>query len=173
MSFRDLDDFLVVTPIKLPIKGKDYQFPGSISARSGLLLQRIAAAAERAKADILDGKTSTLDLAAEVLNDEEETDLRSEVMGGTEQLMADDGLTTAHTTHVFRTLLTWHMAGPEAAAVAWERQGEAPAPNRATRRASKGSASTTRKRASTSGTTTRAPAKATGRRGASSSSAGA
>jgi hypothetical protein len=173
VSFRDLDEFLLDRPIELPIRGKTYQFPGSIPARSGLLLQRIAAAAEKAQTEIVEGRISTLDLAAEVLSNEEETDLRGEIMGATELEMAKDGLSTAHTTHVFRTLITWHMAGPEAAEVAWERQGEAQAPNRATRRASKASASSTRKRASTSGTTTRTPAKATARRGATSSSTGA
>jgi hypothetical protein len=137
-AFRDLDEILVDKPIGLPIKGKMYEFPGSIPARTGLMLQRIAAAAQKAK------NAGPTELAEEVLSDEEEIDLRGELMGSTEVEMARDGLTTAHTSHVFQTLLIWHMAGEEAAAQAWESLGKAPAPNRAQRRASKGSASTTK-----------------------------
>lgn len=154
MPFDDLDDFLVVQPIRLPIRGKTYEFPGSISARTGLMLQRLTAEADKVR----DGSTEPTDLAAEVLNDEEEIDLRAEVLGDTERQMAADGLSTAHVRHVFQTLLVWHMAGQEAAEKAWHTLGEAQAPNRAERRAaSKDSASTTRSRASTSGTTTRRP----------------
>lgn len=154
MAFDDLDGFLVVQPIRLPIRGKTYEFPGSIPARTGLLLQRLAAEADRARS----GDTEPADLATEVLSDDEEVDLRGEIMGKAEQEMADDGLTTAHTRHVFQTLLVWHMAGPEAAERAWRTLGEAKPPNRAERRAaSKGSASTTRSPGSGSGTTTRRP----------------
>jgi len=51
-AFRDLDEFLVVEPIELPIKGKVYSFPGEISARAWLLLQTVAErmqAAQRAE----------------------------------------------------------------------------------------------------------------------------
>lgn len=147
-AFRDLDEILVDKPVRLPIKGKTYEFPGSIPARTGLMLQRIAAAAHKAK------NASPTDLAEEVLSDEEEIDLRGELMGSTEVEMARDGLTTAHTSHVFQTLLIWHMAGEEAAAAAWESLGKVQVPNRAARRASRGSASTTRSPASTSTTTT-------------------
>lgn len=150
MSFEDLDSFLVVQPVKLPIKGKTYEFPGAIPARTGLMLQRMAAAAEKAKGD-----GAAADLAAEILDDDEEFNLRADVMGDGEKAMADDGLTSAHVKHVFQTLLVWHMAGREAAEKAWRDLGEAPAPNRAARRGSKDSASTTKPRASTSGTTTR------------------
>jgi hypothetical protein len=171
MSLRDLDEFLLDKPIELPIRGKLYRFPGSISATSGLLLQRLAATVEQAVADGAANVNGTA-LAMEVLNDGQEKNLREEVMGDTEAQMAADGLSTAHTDHVFKTLLTWHMAGPEAGEAAWEHQGEAPAPNRETRRkASKGSASTTKRPASTSGTSTPAP-KATTSAGPDSSSSG-
>jgi hypothetical protein len=160
-AFRDLDEFLIDEPIRLPIRGKTYEFPGSIPARTGLLLQRLGAAAEKASASIKAGTANATELAAEVFSDSEETDLRAEMMGDTEQQMADDGLTTAHTTHVFRTLMVWHMAGEEAAMKAWEAVGPQPAPNRAARRASKASATTTRRPASTSGTSTPTPGSAT------------
>jgi hypothetical protein len=161
-AFRDLDEFLIDEPIRLPIRGKTYSFPGSIPARTGLLLQRLGVAAEKAKQDIKAGAADPTALAAEVFSDSEETDLRGEIMGATEQEMADDGLTTAHTTHVFRTLMVWHMAGEDAAMKAWEAVGPQPAPNRAARRAaSKASATTTKRPASTSGTST--PTSATGK----------
>lgn len=161
-TFRDLDLILVDKPIRLPIRGKTYEFPGNISARTGLLLERLGAEAQKAKLDVDSGKADPAALAAEVFSDTEELDLRREVMGDTEAEMARDGLTTGHVRHVFQTLLVWHMTGEEAAAKAWESLGEAPAPNRAARRGSKGSASTTKRRASTSGTTTRTRKPATG-----------
>jgi hypothetical protein len=158
-QFRDLDEFLVDEPIRLPIRGKTYSFPGSIPARTGLLLQRLGAAADKARTSIKAGAANPAELAAEVFSDSEETDLRAEIMGPAEQEMADDGLTTAHTSHVFRTLMVWHMAGEEAAMKAWEAVGPQAAPNRAARRAaSKASGSTTKRRASTSGTSTPTPA---------------
>ncbi len=175
MGFRDLDEFLVVTPIELPIGGKTYQFPGSVSAHTGLVLQRILSAAEDASEDLRAGRVTGTEIAEQILLDDvQEGDIRAELMGDGEAQMAADGLSTAHTSHVFNTLLVWHTAGPEAAEAAWERLGEAPAPNRETRRqASKGSASTTRRPGSTTGTSTRAPAKAaTARAGRSSSATG-
>lgn len=147
-AFRDLDDILVDKPIRLPVKGKTYEFPGSIPGRTALMLQRLAAAADKAHRK---DNTDASALAQEVFSDSEELDLQAEVMGDGQTAMAADGLTSAHINHVFRTLLVWHMSGEEAAAKAWESLGEAPAPNRAARRAT---ASTTRSRASTSGTTT-------------------
>ena len=32
MSFKDLSDFFEIAPKRLPIRGKTYEFPGSISA---------------------------------------------------------------------------------------------------------------------------------------------
>lgn len=154
-TFADLDGILVVTPIRLPIRGKTYEFPGTITARAGLLLHRMSIAAEKAQADVKAGKVKAADLAKEALSDGEEIDLRAEVMGDVEREMADDGLTSAHVHHVFQTLLVWHMAGEKAAEKAWVELGEVQAPNRAARRASKGSASTTKRPASTSGTSTR------------------
>lgn len=174
-AFRDLDEFLTTPPIELPIGGRLYEFPGSISARSGLMLQRILSAAEEASEGIRDGSVRAADLAEQVLlDDDTEHDLRAEIMGDGEQQMAADGLTTAHTTHVFNTLLVWHTAGPEAAQAAWEHMGEAQAPNRAARRqASKAAATSTRSPASTSGTSTGArTAAATSPRGARSSGTG-
>jgi hypothetical protein len=154
-QFRDLDEFLVDRPIELPIRGKTYRFPGSVSARTGLLLQRMGASADVARRSGQDGTAAASEVFdAELLDDDREKDLRREIMGDGEAEMARDGLTTAHTEHVFRTLIVWHMAGEEAALKAWERLGNVQAPNRETRRqASKASGTSTRRRASTAGTT--------------------
>lgn len=156
-QFRDLDEFLVDEPIRLPIRGKTYEFPGSIPARTGLLLQRMGAMAEQARqAGAGPAGLAKAAMEAEVLDDQAEMDLRRELMGDTEAEMARDGLTTAHTAHVFRTLMVWHMAGEEAAMYAWERQGNSSTPNRETRRrASKASGTSSRSAASTAGTTAR------------------
>jgi hypothetical protein len=170
-GFRDLDDLLAESggdrPIELPIRGKVYAFPSSISARSGLLLARMAAVAQAEQS----GGKAAPDPDLELLSDGEEVDLRAEMMGATEVEMARDGLTTAHTRVVFMTLLTWHLAGEEAALAAWESAGKAPA-NRATRRARSAAASTTRKRGSTSGTTLVAVKSAPASRGRRSSTTG-
>lgn len=166
-TFRDLDEILVDKPIRLPVKGKTYEFPGSIPGRTALMLQRLTSAADKA---VREGGADAAELAQEVFSDSEEVDLRSQVMGTGEAAMAADGLTSAHTNHVFRTLLVWHMSGEEAAAKAWESLGEAQAPNRAARRAT---ASTTRSRASTSGTTTPPRKRAAASPGRKSSSTGA
>jgi hypothetical protein len=143
-AFRDLDEFLVDQPIELPIRGKNYRFPGSISARTGLLLQRMGAKADEARrAGQGPAELASAAMDAEVLDDETELDLRRELMGDTEAEMARDGLTTAHTGHVFRTLIVWHMAGEEAALAAWTALGNVQAPNReARRKASKASGTT-------------------------------
>lgn len=154
-QFRDLDEFLVDQPIRLPIRGKTYEFPGSIPARTGLLLQRMGAKADEARrAGQGPEGLAAAAMEAEVLDDEAEMDLRRELMGDTEVEMARDGLSTAHTSHVFRTLIVWHMAGEEAALAAWTALGNVKAPNRETRRrASKASGTSTRSAASTAGTT--------------------
>jgi hypothetical protein len=152
-QFRDLDEFLVDEPIELPIRGKTYRFPGSVSARTGLLLQRMGASADQARRAGKSGTAAASDVFdAELLDDDTESDLRREIMGDAEAKMAKDGLTTAHTEHVFRTLIVWHMAGEDAALLAWERLGNVQAPNREARRGSKASGTSTRSPASTTGT---------------------
>lgn len=159
MTFRDLDDFLVVRPIELPIRGKTYQFPGTITARAGLLLQRITAA--------VGGEASE----AQAVLDGAEASLREEILGDTEAQMVEDGLTAAHVNHVLQTLMVWHMAGPEAAEAAWEQMAADPQePNRAERRAATAKKSN-RSPASPAGSTSRRKPPAA-RRGEPSSSTG-
>lgn len=152
-DWQDLDDFLVISPIRLPIGGKTYSFPGSLSGRSGLLLQRIGAASAKAALRAKTG-TKVQEMSDELLSDAQEIDLRTEIMGDTEAELIADDVPAVKITHVFRTLMTWHMAGEAAAKEAWTSLGEAPAPSRAARRASRESAKSTRSQGSTSTTST-------------------
>lgn len=151
MPFRDLDEFLVVPTFDLPIRGKTYRFPGTISAKAGLMLQRLELTAAKA-----DGVEDAQQQALAELDPEQPIDLDREVMGDVRAEMVADGLTQAHIQHTFMTLLIWHLHGQEAAERVWERKqpGEAPAPNRAARRGSSGTARSTKPLASTSGTRT-------------------
>lgn len=147
MAFRDLDDFLVVKPVELPIRGKVYAFPGEITAEAWLLLQIVAEQMERAQKAQAAGLP--IDEDEEAVDDHAESRLRSELLGGVEQEMIEDGLTSAHLKAVFYTLIAFHLSGLEAAEAVWEAQGETSAPNRATRRAkSPRGASPTRSRGS-------------------------
>ena len=137
MAFRDLDEFLVVTPVRLPIRGKTYEFPGAISARSWLLVQRMGEQFDRARRAEAAGEEYDPDEVA--IDDTEEVDLRGELFGPAEAEMVADGLTSAHLERVFFTLIAYHLSGIEAAEAVWEHaertaSGKPPAPNRATRR---------------------------------------
>lgn len=150
-TFKDLDSFFKIQPIRLPIRGKTYAFPGSVSGRTGLLLHRMTEMAEKVKA----GKDSP-DLGQQILDDSEELDLRKEILGDTEREMIDDGLPSAFIDHVFHTLIVHHQFGENVAKAVWEDVPGAPkAPQdrkAKSRKGTSGAASTTKQRASTSGT---------------------
>lgn len=166
-GFRDLDEFLAVEPKVLPIRGKDYTFPPSISARSWLVLQDFAEKAQRASKATADGEE--VDLDDVVIPDDVEDSLKEELLGDAEQEMIDDGLTSDHVRAVFMTLTAWHLQGREAAEMVWNRQGEVGAPNREARRR-RNPAKSPRLRGSHDGST--GPSKKA-RPGATSSKAGA
>ena len=141
MAFKDLDDFLVIKPLVLPIRGKEYAFPGEISARAGLLLQRAFDVPDDADPD------------AVVLTDAEENELRTALFGGLEKQMIDDGLTNTHLRVVFYTLIAYQQTRDlKLAEQVWNAQGEAIAPNRETRRR-KPAAKSTRPRGSRAAST--------------------
>lgn len=140
MAFQDLDEFLTVAPKVLPIRGKDYAFPGTVSADLWLRLQRIDHRVQQAR-----------DPNEEAVSDADEIDMMKELLGDTRDEMAADGLTSAHIKIVYWTLFAWHVYGEEVAKVVWDNQGELSAPNRATRRAS--SAKSARSRGSRAGST--------------------
>jgi len=128
MAFRDLDDFLVVQPIDLPIRGKVYHFPGAISAASGLRLERFTALTR------LQGEGGDADPDELLLIGEDADTLEAEMFGGVKAEMIADGLTTAHISAVFDTLMAYHATGSlEVAERVWEdHAGESPAPAPAT-----------------------------------------
>jgi hypothetical protein len=157
MPFKDLDEFFKIQPIRLPIRGKTYAFPGSVSGRTGLLLHRMTEMAERVK----DGKEAP-ELGQQILDDSEELDLRTEILGDGEKAMLDDGLPAVFIDHVFHTLIVWHQFGENVAKAVWEdvpNGPKAPQDRRAkSRRGTSAGATTTRRRASTTGTNGSAPA---------------
>ena len=169
-QFRDLTEFLVVPPKSLPVGGRTYDFPGTISGAAGLLLQLVQARAREEARARDEGRTPEPD--EDLPEDLAGIDLREELLGGVDRDMVRDGCTSAQIEHCFATLMTWHMAGEDAAHRFWtERAGGPPPPNRAARRASAGSGTATPSPASTSGTSSPAAPrsrKPTDRRGTSS-----
>jgi hypothetical protein len=160
-KFRDLTEFLVVKPIELPVGGKTYVFPGTVSGRVTLqlrLVQEQALAGARAQE-----KGETVELDTEALANVDERYVRAQLFTyeghDVENEMIEDGCTAAQIDHVLNTLIVWHTAGADSAAQAWEAMAQDPqTPNRAQRRkASSGSGSTTRALASTSSTRSRKP----------------
>jgi hypothetical protein len=161
MSFRDLADFLIIEPIDLPVGGKTYRFPGTVSGRVTLqlrLVQEQALSAARAQGR---GEKATLDTDALANVDEKYVRAQLFTFDGhdVEAEMIDDGCSSAQIDHVMNTLIVWHTAGKDAAEQAWEAMAADPQmPNREQRRAaSSASVSTTSARASTSSTGSRKP----------------
>jgi len=137
MAFRDLDEFLEVEPLVLPIRGKEYAFPGAISARTWLKLNQLGPTINQAITAERDGEQ--FDPNTEALSDEDEGELLAELCGDAMQEMVDDGLTSVHFKAVLATLLIYHLTDREKAEAVWNAQatqGEAPAPNRKARRKS-------------------------------------
>lgn len=135
MAFRDLDEFLVVEPVVLPIRGRDYAFPGSVSARVWLQLQSMSEQMQAASRAAAAGEE--FDPDNEVLSDIDEAAMMSEMLGGVQDEMVAAGLSSAHIRAAFYTLIAWHLSGEEAAEAVWNAQGnggKAAAPNRAARR---------------------------------------
>ena len=126
MDFRDLDEFLDVKPFVLPIRGKDYAFPGEISAESWLRLHRITMQAQ-----------AGADAASVVMSDEEEAGLMAELFGDAMDELIADGCTSTEFKLIFLTLIAFHTHGEQVAELAWNARGEAPAPNREARRSEK------------------------------------
>lgn len=149
MAFRDLDEFLTVKPLVLPIGGKQYAFPGDVSGESWLLLERMGQQMR------FGGDPSDV-----AMTDEQETALKADMYGVTRDKMVADGCSGAQLDAVFQTLLSYHLSDRnlEVAEAVWNAQGsppEVPAPNRAARRSksTKATAKSTRRRGSTGGTT--------------------
>jgi len=149
MAFRDLDEFLTVEPLVLPIGGKEYAFPGDVCGESWLILQRVG---QQVRFDD--------DLDDVAISSNQETAFKAEMFGPARDEMIADGCTGAQLDAVFRTLLAYHLSDRSIAVAesVWNAQGQPPeveAPNRAARRSqsTKATAKSTRLRGSTPGTT--------------------
>jgi len=118
--FRDLDDFLE-EPLQLTIRGRTFTFPGSISARTGLQLQRMHQLAVAAHEGELDADTPAI-------TKENREHLFDEMLGeAKEQLL--DYATQREYELVSGTLFNVHMYGREVAEMVWNSQGETLAPS--------------------------------------------
>lgn len=148
-TFDDLYDVLSADELVLPVGGKKYRIP-EVDAETGLWCQRIAGLARK------HGKGEDISHQLANLDDDEERDLYSRMLGPVLDELTEDGIPWPKVQHIARTTLVWVVAGKAAAAVAWSLGGApAPAPNRAARRgtATPAAARSTRKPASESGTT--------------------
>lgn len=136
-KLKALDEFFDDS-LTLPINGKEYTVPPP-SAETGLLCQRVmqagVAAANGKKADLSN------------LDDEQELDLYKRCLGTAHEQLIADGVSWPVIKHAGVTAFLWIAADSDTAGKYWESAGsddpEAPAPNRATRRAA---ASSTRSR---------------------------
>ncbi|NRQ31277.1 hypothetical protein HII36_05420 [Nonomuraea sp. NN258] len=153
-QFQDLDDFFDDS-LPLPVGGKWYRVPAP-DAEVGLLCQRLMHAGLAAEQGQAVDDPKLTELVEVVLNDEEERDLYQRILGPTWDELRADGVSWPKIQHVGATALVWIAAGKDAAAKVWASggtTGEAPAPNRATRRATAAAAKSTRSRGSATTTT--------------------
>lgn len=168
MAFRDLDEFLTVKPLVLPVGGKEYAFPGDVSGESWLLLERVGQKMR------FGGDPDDV-----AITSEQETALKAEMYGATRDEMIADGCSGAQLDAVFQTLLSYHLSDRnlEVAEAVWDAQGEAPAPNRTARRhppkkPASGTAKSPRSRGSRAGTTSAKKTPASAPPGSTSSNSG-
>ena len=141
--------FLGAEKITIEVGGRDYEFPGEVTGRTGVQLQRLFAAA----AD--PGRPGD----AELISDMDHAKIRAEVMGTGEAAMLADGVGSAAINLVWETLLAYHGIG-EAASQRVLARGEAVAPvkkrrPRKTAATPSAGANDTPSPGSTSGTNTR------------------
>lgn len=145
-AFLDEDECLV-----LPWKGKEYRIE-PVSARTGLRIEKIMSAAEKAARD----KDAKVD--DQLLSDAEELDMYTDVLGDVYEEMLEDGISFRRLKLAATAAMMWTVYDEDIAIEFWEAGGKAPAPNRQQRRAATtrtGGASTTKRPASGTGTSTR------------------
>lgn len=160
MALKDLSSFLDDDAIDVPVDGKTYRIE-SPDAKTGLLLSSMVNLGVKASSG---GEISDADLASLDLDDDRERDFMRMVLGDTLDELVENGVSWVKIQRISRYAFLYFAVGEEAADEALKSgalSGEAPAPNRAARRAgSRGAATTTKRRASTAGTSsTKAPAR--------------
>lgn len=129
MAFKDFGDPRRAKPIVLPIRGRDYTFPGSgdIAASTWLKLQDFGELTASAAVAKRDGKDVELD--AELLTELDQRQLMRELCGDELQRMLDDGVSGNELRSVLKTLMAAHMFSEELAEMVWNQQGEAEGPD--------------------------------------------
>lgn len=150
MTFKDLTEFFDGS-LRLPIAGKEYVIP-PISADDGIWVTALITTASKVAAG---GKVDEADAKRLTLDDGDERELYERVLGTAFEEMRVDGVNWPSISHAGQTAMVFFAQGEDAAEKVWHSLGEAEAPNRATRRASKATASSTPRRGSTSGTRSR------------------
>jgi hypothetical protein len=156
MALADLQGWLEDDALDIPVPGhRTFRVP-SPDAETGVRLSAIfnAGLAVNRKEKI-DEKT----LRSLQMDDAEERDFLGMVLGSAYAEMLAEKVSWTRIQRVGRYVFLHHAAGPEAAAayVKEATRGEAPAPNRASRRASSDTAPKTRPRGSTGSTNARKP----------------
>lgn len=153
MALKDLSSFLDDDAIDVPIDGKTYRVE-SPDAKTGLFLAGLANVGVKAASG---GDVDQADVEKLDLDDDEERDFMQMVLGDTLAELVNDGVKWTKIQRLARYCFIHFAVGEEAADEALKSgalTGEAPAPNRAARRAgSRGAATTTKPRASIAGTT--------------------
>jgi len=147
-KFKDLSEFLDEDePLVLPVGGKEYPFPGSISGTLWLKLHKIT-----------DQQQGALPEDEEPIAYPEQRAVSEELFGEVEGQMAADGCTNTQIKAVLSTATVFYLQGRESAEAFWNLQawalsGEPPAPNRAARRHPARATPSTRQRGSADGMT--------------------
>lgn len=120
-AFGDLADFLdeaMDEPVRLPIRGKTYEFKSSIEdipIAVGLRIMQYRAEMEQAVKDAKDGKQPSADLTAE-RQDAIAVDL---ITPDVYEQMVADGVTPREREHVASTLLLHYLYGSDFAMQCW------------------------------------------------------
>jgi hypothetical protein len=153
MALKDLSSFLDDDAIDVEIDTKTYRVE-SPDAKTGLFLAGLANVGVKAASG---GDVAAADVEKLDLDDDEERDFMEMVLGDTFAELIADGVSWMKIQRLSRYCFIHFAVGEEAADEALKSgalTGEAPAPNRAARRAgSRGAATTTKRLASTAGTT--------------------
>lgn len=154
MAVRDLSAFLDDDALELPIDGVTYLIP-SPDAKTGLWLTALADLGVAAATGTAIDKD---DLGKLKLDNDEEQSFIARVLGSGYDQMVAGGVSWVKIQRASRYAFVYFAIGPEqadAALVSGRLMGEAPAPNRSTRRKAKATAPSTRSRGSIAGTTPR------------------
>ena len=161
-DMQDYDDFAAEDEaLQLPYRGKTYQVQ-PLDAQTGLRVQRLISAAERASRGKEDPSADE-----QIVADAEELDLYPDVLGDVYQELLDDGVSYIRLKLAATAAMLWTVYDEETALDYWAAGGKAPARNRQQRRAKTtrtDGASTAKRRASGSGTNTRPKTSGGGRK---------